>query len=147
MRHAGYDADGLDDLLSRHSGMYGLTGLVVLRDVHAAAAGAGPEAERAELALALYARRIAKYIGGYAAILGRVDVITFTAGVGENDPDIRERACARLGAFGVILDARRNRATAHGARVVSADHSRVVVAVIPTNEELAIARQAANLVA
>jgi acetate kinase len=147
MRHAGYDADGLDDLLSRHSGMYGLTGHVDLRDVHAAAAGAGPEAERAELALALYARRIAKYIGGYAAILGRVDVITFTAGVGENDPDIRERACARLGAFGVILDARRNRATAHGARVVSADRSRVVVAVIPTNEELAIARQAANLVA
>lgn len=147
MRHAGYDADGLDDLLSRHAGMYGLTGHVDLRDVHAAAAGTGPAAERAELALALYARRIAKYIGGYAAILGRVDVITFTAGVGENDPDIRERACARLGAFGVILDAQRNRATADGARVVSADDSRVAVAVIPTNEELAIARQAANLVA
>jgi acetate kinase len=146
MRHGGYDADGIDDLLSRHSGMYGLTGHVDLRDVHAEAAGTGPIAEQAEMALALYARRLAKYIGGYAAILGRVDVITFTAGVGENDSDIRERACARLGVFGVTLDAQRNRAKAHGARLISADGSSVAVAVIPTNEELAIARQAARLV-
>ncbi len=147
MRHAGYDADGLDDLLSRHSGMYGLTGQVDLRDVHAAAAGGGPEAERAELALTLYARRLAKYIGGYAAILGRVDVITFTAGVGENDADIRERACGRLGVFGVTLDAQRNRAKAGGAQLISSDDSSIAVAVVPTNEELAIARQAARLLA
>jgi acetate kinase len=147
MRHADLDADGIDDLLSRHAGMYGLTGHVDLRDVHAAAAGTGPEAERAELALALYARRLAKYIGGYAAILGRVDAISFTAGVGENDADMRERACARLGLFGVTLDAQRNRSTTQGARLISATDSRVAVAVIPTNEELAIARQAASLVA
>jgi acetate kinase len=147
MRHAGLDADGIDDLLSRHAGMYGLTGHVDLRDVHAAAAGTDPAAARAELALALYARRLAKYIGGYAAILGRVDVITFTAGVGENDADIRERACARLGVFGVTLDTQRNRARTQGARLISADDSPVAVAVIPTNEELAIARQAANLMA
>lgn len=146
MRHAGYDADGIDDLLSRHSGMFGLTGHVDLRDVHAAAAGSGPESGQAELALALYARRLAKYTGGYAAILGRVDVITFTAGVGENDADIRDRACARLGVLGVTLDARGNRAETHEARLISADDSRVAVAVIPTNEELAIARQAAALV-
>jgi len=145
MRHAGYDADGIDDLLSRHSGMYGLTGQVDLRDVHAVAAGAGPDADRAQLALALYARRLTKYIGSYAAILGRVDVITFTAGVGENDDDIRERACARLRVFGVILDAQRNRARTAGARLISSDDSSTAVAVIPTNEELAIARQAARL--
>lgn len=145
MRHADYDADGIDDLLSRHSGMYGLTGQVDLRDVHAVAAGAGPDADRAQLALALYARRLAKYIGSYAAILGRVDVMTFTAGVGENDADIRERACARLGVFGVILDAQRNRARTAGARLISSDDSSTAVAVIPTNEELAIARQAARL--
>lgn len=147
MRHAHLDADGIDDLLSRHSGMFGLTGCVDLRDVHATAKGEGPQAQQAELALALYARRLAKYIGGYAAILGRVDVITFTAGVGENDADIRQRACARLGAFGVILDSTRNRAPVGGPRLISADGSRVTVAVIPTNEELAIARQtAASLV-
>jgi acetate kinase len=145
MRHAGYDADALDDLLSRHSGMYGLTGHVDLRDVHAAAAGGGPAARQAELALALYARRVAKYIGSYAAVLGRVDVIAFTAGVGENDADIRERACARLEAFGVILDTQRNHAASHRARLISAEGSRVAVAVIPTNEELAIARQTAVL--
>jgi acetate kinase len=147
MRHAGLDADGIDDLLSRHAGMYGLTGHVDLRDVHAAAAGTGPAAAQAELALALYARRLTKYIGGYAAILGRVDVITFTAGVGENDADMRERACARLGVFGATLDTRRNRARTTGARLISADGSPVAVAVIPTNEELAIARQAASLMA
>ncbi|MEO7125493.1 MAG: acetate kinase [Nakamurella sp.] len=143
MRHAHLDADGIDDLLSRHSGMFGLTGSVDLRDVHAAAAGQGPDSEQAELALAIYARRLAKYIGGYAAILGSVDIITFTAGVGENDADIRERACARLDLFGVILDSQRNRLPAGGPRVISADDSRVTVAMIPTNEELAIARQAA----
>jgi acetate kinase len=147
MRHAGMDADGIDDLLSRHAGMYGLTGHVDLRDVHAAAAGTDPAAARAELALSLYARRLTKYIGGYAAILGRVDVITFTAGVGENDADIRERACVRLGVFGATLDTRRNRARTTGARLISADGSPVAVAVIPTNEELAIARQAASLMA
>jgi acetate kinase len=127
--------------------MYGLTGHVVLRDVHAAAAGTGAAAARAESALALYARRLTKYVGGYAAILGRVDVITFTAGVGENDADMRERACARLGVFGATLDTRRNRARTTGARLISADGSPVAVAVIPTNEELAIARQAASLMA
>jgi acetate kinase len=147
MRHAGLDADGIDDLLSRHAGMYGLTGHVDLRDVHAAAAGTDPAAARAELALSVYARRLTKYIGGYAAILGRVDVITFTAGVGENDADIRERACVRLGVFGATLDTGRNRARTTGARLISADDSPVAVAVIPTNEELAIARQAASLMA
>jgi acetate kinase len=147
MRQAGLDADGIDDLLSRHAGMYGLTGHVDLRDVHDAAAGTGPAAARAELALALFARRLTNYFCGYAEILGRVEVITFTSGVGENDADMRERACARLGVFGATLDTRRNRARTTGARLISADGSPVAVAVIPTNEELAIARQAASLMA
>lgn len=147
MRTAGYDADALDDLLSRRSGMVGLTGRGDLRDVHAAAAGADAtiSAATAELALQLYARRITKYVGAYAALLGRVDVITFTAGVGENDPDIRERALASLGIFGVMLDAQRNAADRRDARIISADGSRVTVAVIPTNEELAIARATSAL--
>lgn len=146
IRTAGYDADRLDDLLSRHSGMYGMSGFVDLRDVHAAAVAGGLAGERAEMALAVYARRITSYLGSYAAILGGVDVITFTAGVGENDPDIRARALATLGAFGVILDSDRNEAKTEGPRLISATGSRVAVAVIPTNEELAIARAAARLV-
>lgn len=146
MRAAHYTADQLDDLLSRHSGMFGLTGHVDLRDVQIAAAGCGQQAHDAELALQVYARRITKYIGGYAALLGRVDIITFTAGVGENDSDIRDRATKTLGAFGVILDPDRNAEPSQTARVISAASSGITVAVIPTDEELAIARQTASLV-
>lgn len=140
LRHGGLNADGLDALLTRHSGMVGLAGTADLRDVHAAARAGDADAE---LALAIYARRITRYIGAYLALLGGADVITFTAGVGENDADIRARACATLGSLGVILAEAANQGT--GERVISAPDSPVTVAVIPTNEELAIARATAEL--
>lgn len=143
MRHAHMTADQLDDVLSRHSGMLGLTGHTDLRDVHAQADAGSAQAE---LALAMYARRITKYIGAYSALVGRVDIISFTAGVGENDADIRSRALAPLAAQGIIVDPERNAAASNGPRLISADGSSVAVAVIPTNEELAIARQTAALI-
>ncbi|TFD86090.1 acetate/propionate family kinase [Cryobacterium serini] len=137
-RRAGLDFDELDTLLNRGSGLLGLTGRGDMRDVmEAAAAGDGPS----ELAIDVYVHRIKGYVGAYYAQLGRVDVISFTAGVGENAPLVRERSLAGLEALGIRIDPKRNAAPSRGARVISADDSAVTVLVVPTNEELEIARQ------
>ncbi len=86
-------------------------------------------------------------MGAYAAVLGGLDVLTFTAGVGENSPALRAAVVATLGRLGMSLDPGRNEARSREARVVSPDGSPVTVAVVPTNEELEIARQAADLLA
>ncbi|MGB5266588.1 MAG: acetate kinase, partial [Polyangiales bacterium] len=96
---------------------------------------------RAQLALDLYTYRIRKYIGAYMAALGEVDAIVFTAGVGENSPDIRERVCEGLEPLGVELDQSRNRADAKGSRAIQRAGASVTVLVVPTNEELEIAEQ------
>ena len=129
----------LDDLLNRQSGLLGLCGVNDMREIHRLAAEGD---DRAELAIGIAARRIRKYIGAYYAELGRVDAIVFTGGVGENDPEIRHRACAGLENLGIGLDADANLTADRGERTISAADSRVKVLVIPTNEELAIARQA-----
>ncbi|WP_105033705.1 acetate/propionate family kinase [Cryobacterium aureum] len=135
---AGLDFDELDTLLNRGSGLLGLTGRGDLRDVlEAASAGDGPS----QLAIDVYVHRIKGYVGAYYAQLGRVDVIAFTAGVGENAPLVRSRALSGLEALGIRIDPERNTAADRGARVISADDSAVTVLVIPTNEELEIARQ------
>jgi len=137
-RKAGLDIDDLDALLNRGSGLLGLTGRGDLRDVVTAAdSGDGPS----QLALDVYVHRLKGYVGSYYAQLGRVDVITFTAGVGENSALIRGRALAGLEALGIIIDAERNAARTRGPRRISTDDSAVTVLVIPTNEELEIARQ------
>ncbi|WP_104130475.1 acetate/propionate family kinase [Cryobacterium sp. N21] len=137
-RRAGLDFPEIDKLLNRGSGLLGLTGRGDMRDVIvAAAAGDGPS----QLAIDVYVHRVKGYVGAYYAQLGRVDVISFTAGVGENAPLVRERALAGLEALGIRIDPERNAAAARGARVISADDSAVTVLVIPTNEELEIARQ------
>ncbi len=137
-RRAGLDLDELDVLLNRGSGLLGLTGRGDMRDVmEAAAAGDGP----AQLAIDVYVHRVKGYVGAYYAQLGRLDVISFTAGVGENDPLVRERSLAGLEALGIRIDPTRNNAPDRGARVISADDSAVTVLVVPTNEELEIARQ------
>ncbi|MBG6214656.1 acetate kinase [Cryobacterium sp. CAN_C3] len=137
-RRAGLDFPELDTMLNRGSGLLGLTGRGDMRDVIvAAAAGDGPS----QLAIDVYVHRIKGYVGAYYAQLGRVDVISFTAGVGENAPLVRERALAGLEALGIRIDPVRNAAADRGARVISADDSAVTVLVIPTNEELEIARQ------
>lgn len=137
-RRAGLDADGLDDLLNKRSGILGLGGHGDMRDL-VSAAESGDEA--ATLALEVYTHRIRSYVGAYAAQLGRVDAIAFTAGVGENAPIVREWSLAGLEGFGVELDPERNRERGSGARRISTDASRTAVLVVPTDEELEIARQ------
>ncbi|MDQ0574510.1 acetate/propionate family kinase [Agromyces albus] len=137
-RVAGLDTDATDKLLNSQSGVLGLSGHRDMRDL-VGAFESGDEA--ATLALEVYTHRIRAYVGAYAAQLGRVDAIAFTAGVGENSPIVREWSLAGLEGFGVELDADRNRARASHARRISTDASRTAVLVVPTNEELEIARQ------
>ena len=145
-RVAEYTPDQLDTLLNRNSGLVGLTGLNDMRDVYRAAEAGD---ERATLALEIYAHRIRHYLGAYFALLGGLDAVVFTAGVGENSADIRSRVIGPLAHLGLTLDVSRNEASrsqeAGGARRISADVSPVSVLVIPTNEELEIARQALAL--
>jgi len=137
-RRAGLDTAGLDELLNRKSGLLGLSGHGDMRDVQKAAAE-GDEA--AQLAFDTYLHRLKHYIGAYFAILGGLDVLTFTAGVGENAPAVRAGAVAGLEALGIRIDEARNERRSDGPRIISADDSTVTVLVVPTNEELEIARQ------
>ncbi|OCG72830.1 acetate/propionate family kinase [Microbacterium sediminis] len=138
-RRAGMSTDALDDLLNKHSGVLGLAGVADMRDLHARRE-AGDAA--AQLAFDVYVHRLRSYAGAYLAQLGGVDVISFTAGIGENDPAVRAGALETLGFAGVRIDAERNAAARRSeiARI-SADDSEVVVLVVPTDEELEIARQ------
>lgn len=142
-RQAGMTIDELDNLFNRQSGMKGLTGENDMRAVEALAESGD---ENAILALAVYAHRIVKYIGAYAATMGGLDAITFTAGAGENDSQLRADVIGRLAGFGIKLDAEKNSVRSKEPRVISAEDSTVKVLVLPTNEELAIAQQAMTLV-
>ncbi|UXW84394.1 acetate kinase [Microbacterium azadirachtae] len=141
-RRASLTVADLDELLNTRSGLKGLAGVSDMRDVLARAA-AGDEA--ASLAFEVYIHRLRSYAGAYIAQLGGVDVISFTAGVGENNALVRREAMATLGFAGVEIDPLRNEAAGRGIRVISTDESRVTVLVVPTNEELEIARQAAQI--
>ncbi|MCK8608065.1 acetate/propionate family kinase [Agromyces sp. C10] len=141
-RRAGLDVAGVDDLLNKRSGILGLGGHGDMRDL-VAAAGSGDA--RAELALEVYCHRIRSYVGAYAAQLGRLDAVVFTAGVGENAAPVRARALAGLEWFGIEVDAERNAARG-GARRISPDGAGVEVLVVPTDEELEIARQTVEVV-
>jgi len=128
---------GIDvrSLLNKDSGLKGLCGRSDMRDVERMAADGD---EDARTALKLYARRVCKYIGAYSILLGRIDALVFTAGVGENSPVVRDMICQGLRGMGIVLDRNRN---GSGERIVSADDSEVEVLVVQTNEELEIARQ------
>jgi len=141
-RTAGMSVEDIDVLLNRHSGVSGLGGATDFRELHKRMdAGDGA----AQLAYDVYIHRLRKYIGGYLALLGGADVITFTAGVGENDAAVRRDALAGLLALGIEVDEERNLSPNRGARRISSDTSPVSVLVIPTNEELAIARACADV--
>jgi acetate kinase len=142
-RVAGLDLEEIDTLLNRESGLRGLAGSNDLREVHRLA-DAG-DADAAE-ALEVFCYRIRCTVGAYAAALGRLDALVFTAGIGENDPRVRAEVCAGLSILGVRLDEARNAAPSREVRTVSADGSAVAVLVVPTNEELEIAEQALELV-
>ncbi len=137
-RRAGMPVEQIDRLLNSASGLQGLAGASDMRDV-IARMDAGDD--RARLAFDVYVHRLRAYAGAYLAQLGGVDVISFTAGVGENNPRVRAAALATLGFAGVELDPVRNDAPARGIRRISSDRSAVVVLVVPTDEELEIARQ------
>lgn len=132
-------------MLNKRSGLMGLCGQNDLRQVHALAAKGDADAE---LALSVYVHRIRKYLGAYLAVLGRADAIVFTAGVGENDPEIRRRVVAGLEMISVAIDTELN-ARVRGSSVpvdLSFPGAPIRVLVVPTNEELEIARQTATAV-
>lgn len=139
-RQNGMTVPQMDDLLNRRSGLLGMTGSSDMRDV---LASADRGEKRAELALATYCHRLKGYVGAYYAHLGRVDAIVFTAGVGENVPEVRARTLCGLEHMGIRLDEHANsdRDFGSGVRRISSHDSEVAVLVIPTNEELEIARQ------
>jgi acetate kinase len=137
-REAGLSVDDIDDLLNKRSGMLGLAGANDMREV-ARLVAAGDQA--AAEALDVYCYRIRKYAGAYAAALGRLDALVFTAGIGENNDTVRAGVCQGLEGLGVKLHAKRNKARNSRARTISADDSAVAVLVVPTNEELEIAEQ------
>lgn len=130
--------------LNKQSGVLGITGISSdMRDVENAAQEGN---KRAKLALEMYDYRIKKYIGAYAAALGGVDAIVFTAGVGENQTGTREQACAGLEFLGIKIDKAKN-ATIHGEEaIISTPDSKVKVVVVPTDEEIVIARDTKELV-
>ena len=140
----GLDADGISDLLNKKSGIAGLTGLSSdMRDIENAAKAGN---EKAIAAQESYFYRIKKYVGAYAAAMGGIDVLVFTAGVGENQVCMREAACQGLEFMGIKIDVEKN-ATIHGEEaVISTPDSKVKVVVIPTDEELMIASDTMALV-
>ncbi len=134
----------LDQTLNKKSGLLGVSGVSSdMREIITAAEGGN---ERAKLALDIFTYRIKKYIGSYAAALGRLDAVVFTGGIGENAAKVRALACADLGSVGIELDEAKNSAHSRVDRCVSTDASRVKVLVIPTNEELMIARDTVAVV-
>lgn len=142
-REAGLDFDELEELLNKRSGLLGLTGNGDMRDVQDAASRGD---QTAEAALAVYRHRIRHYVGAYAAQLGGLDAVVFTAGVGENNALLRRRTLAGLDFLGIAIDDDKNELASRDARYISPDGSKVAVLVVPTDEELEIARQAAALV-
>ncbi len=141
----GYTAEQLDTLLNKKSGLLavGGTGSGDMRDLCTAVKEGKKDAQEA---FDMFAHRIVLYIGGYYALLGNVDGIVFAGGIGENSDEARKAICDRLGAFGVKLDAKLNKATHGKLQKISSASSKLPVWVIPTNEELMIARETFRIV-
>lgn len=139
----GLDADGMSNLLNKKSGVLGITGISSdMREIDNAIAAGN---ERAKLALDMYNYRIKKYVGAYAAAMGGCDIIVFTAGVGENQSEMREAVCENMEYMGVKIDKEKNKGIRGVEAVISAPDSKVTVCVIPTDEELMIATDTMNL--
>ncbi|MFJ6573007.1 acetate kinase [Streptomyces sp. NPDC091292] len=143
VRVAGMATDEIDDLLNKRSGLVGLCGDNDMREIRRRI----DEGDRAaRLAFDIYVHRLKKYIGAYYAVLGRVDAVVFTAGVGENAAPVREAAVAGLEELGLVVDGGLNAVRDGGERLISPPGARVAVAVVPTDEELEIATQTYALV-
>ncbi|RDY24859.1 acetate kinase [Romboutsia maritimum] len=143
MQKEGLDADGLSNLMNKQSGVYGMTGISSdFRDIEDAAKNGD---EKAQVALEAYVKKVKKYIGSYAAEMNGVDVVVFTAGVGENGIDMRASIASDMEFLGMKLDREANKVRGK-ERVISTEDSKVKVLLIPTNEELMIARDTLSLV-
>lgn len=142
-RVGGMSVDEIDTLLNKRSGLIGLCGDNDMREI---GRRMGEGDQDAQLAFDIYVHRLRKYVGAYTAVLGRVDAIAFTAGVGENSAAVREATLRGLGALGIEVDTVRNALRGSSGRLISTESSAVAVAVIPTDEELEIATQTYQLV-
>jgi acetate kinase len=142
-RTAKMDVDEIESMLNYRSGVLGLAGERDFRQLRTMIESGNAAAQ---LAYSVFIHRLRKYIGAYLAVLGHTDVISFTAGIGENVPAVRRDAVAGLEELGIVLDERRNLSGGKGqiARI-SEDDSPIAVLVVPTNEELAIARDCVSL--
>ncbi|MFV8332488.1 acetate/propionate family kinase [Flavobacterium sp. GSP14] len=138
----GYSLEAVNTMLQKQSGMLGLTGYSDLRDIEANAENGNADCQ---LALAMNAYRIKKYIGSYAAVLNGLDAIIFTAGIGENSTYIRKLVCTDMSYFGIELDASKNEIRSKAIREINTDDSKTKILVIPTNEEIEIANQVFEL--
>jgi acetate kinase len=138
----GYALDDVNTLLTKKSGMLGLTGFSDLRDIQTVAENGNTACQ---LALEMNAYHIKKYIGAYTAAMNGLDAIIFTAGVGENSSVIRKLVCTDMDFFGITLDNRKNEVKSSLLREINTEAAKVKVLVIPTNEELEIAKQAFEL--
>jgi acetate kinase len=134
----GSDLGGLEAVLNRESGLKGICGV---NDMRTARELAESGDANAQLAISMYCYRIRKYIGAYFAVLGHLDALVFTAGIGENASDIREEACAGLEALGIVLNQNRNGDASNGIIEIQRTDAPVKVLVVPTNEEVEIARE------
>lgn len=143
VKKEGLSLDEVENILNRKSGLLGLSGISGdVRDIWEEVERGN---QRAELAMKVFAYRVKKYIGAYVAVMGGLDAIVFTGGIGENDWRAREMICEGLECIGVRLDKRLNRMASQDARIISSDDSKVKVLVVPTDEELAIALETINL--
>ncbi len=139
----GLTADEMNEILNKESGIIGMSGISSdMRDIKQAAFEQGNE--QADMTLRVFYHKIKSYIGAYMAEMNGVDAIVFTAGIGENDPITRARVCANMDRMGIILDAERNTTTEKS--LISKDESPIKVFLIPTNEELMIARDTKEIV-
>ncbi|OAB29797.1 acetate kinase [Flavobacterium fryxellicola] len=138
----GYSLEAVNTLLQKQSGMLGLTGYSDLRDIEANAENGNVECQ---LALAMNAYRIKKYIGSYTAVLNGLDAIIFTAGIGENSSYIRKLVCTDMDYFGIKLDESKNEIRSRTIREINTEDSKTKILVIPTNEEIEIANQVFEL--
>jgi acetate kinase len=138
VENAGMSIDQIDELLNRHSGLSGLCGDNDMRRVEARMTAGD---DRARLAFEVFCYRAKKYVGAYAAVLGRVDALVFTAGIGEHSPAVRETVCAGLEPLGISIDPDRNARPGSLPAAIHGPASRTSVLVVATNEELEIALQ------
>ena len=138
MKKENITPEEMDKILNKESGIYGISGVSAdVRDIEQAASEGN---EKAELALKAYDLNIAQYIAKYMVSMGGVDIITFTAGVGEKDPKERKKICDYLQCFGIKIDENKNNTIVNCEGKISSDESSAQLYVIPTNEELLIAR-------